>query len=138
MGFRTVTGQHQAALPYHPAGFIVEKTLFIIRSAFIFWHGYRLICTFSALIQHISKATGLHQRAPSAPDPLRGYGELIQIDGSQHDWNEELGPHCTLESKHFCAFVCIEVKFISFVSGGFVGGLLPVSPGSCQKRAPAV
>ncbi|MCQ0745008.1 hypothetical protein L1C97_24125, partial [Klebsiella pneumoniae] len=39
-----------------------------------------------------------------------------------------------LEPKHFCVFICSEVKFISCVSGRFVGGLLLVSPGSCQKR----
>lgn len=34
-----------------------------------------------------------------------------------------------LEPKHFCVFICSEVKFISCVSGRFVGGLLLVSPG---------
>ncbi len=38
---------------------------------------------------------------------------------------------------HFCAFICSEVKFIFCVSGGFVGGLLPVLPGSRQKRSQA-
>lgn len=36
--------------------------------------------------------------------------------------------------KHFCAFICSEVKFISCVSGGFSGGLLPVLPFCRQKR----
>ncbi len=38
------------------------------------------------------KAARIHQRRP-----LRPYlGELVQIDGSPHDWFEERGPRCTL------------------------------------------
>ncbi|MFW8292537.1 hypothetical protein ACOIC7_28575, partial [Klebsiella pneumoniae] len=49
---------------------------------------------------------------------------------------QERGEANVLKSgpKHFRAFICSEVKFISCVSGGFSGGLLPVLPFCRQKR----
>ncbi|WP_346347697.1 ISNCY family transposase [Acidithiobacillus acidisediminis] len=38
------------------------------------------------------KAARIHQRRPRRPY----LGELVQIDGSPHDWFEERGPRCTL------------------------------------------
>ncbi len=38
------------------------------------------------------KAARIHQRRPRRPCP----GELVQIDGSPHDWFEGRGPCCTL------------------------------------------
>lgn len=38
------------------------------------------------------KRAAIHQRRPRRPC----FGELIQIDGSPHDWFEDRGPRCTL------------------------------------------